>query len=140
MINKNESELLDFCEAKSLSGVISLIHALQTRNGCRVKCIFSTTVGFAKLDRDKFQTEEEIAKAIFSLPTFQLGSKKGEFRPMNNLLMVPLIFKKMTPEGMLRFDEVCHDFVLVIEKSPNPIFKSVGSVTILNDKDLPPLS
>lgn len=104
MSNENESELLDFCEAKSLSGVISLIHVLQTRNGCRVKCIFSTTVGLAKINHAKFQTEEEIAKAIFSLPTFQLGSKKGESRLINDLLTLPLIFEKMTPEGVLRFD------------------------------------
>ena len=136
----SESELIRFCESKSLSGVSRLIQILQTREGCRIKCIFSTTVGQAKINRSAFKSDAEIAKVIFGLPTMQLGSRKSESRPMNDLVILPLIFEKMTLEETLRFDEVCHDFALVIEKNANPVFKSVGSVTILKDMALPPLS
>lgn len=136
----SESELLIFCISKKLFGVAKLVQALQTRENSTVKLIFSSTVGLAKIDKTKYITPSEIEAVIFSLPSIQWGNRNGQDRPMNHLLHLPSSYEKLTTEQISSFDEVCHDFAVVLEGVHPFVFKSIGSASVLRDRSLPSLS
>ena len=122
------SSLRERYVSQKMPGVVALLDALCTEKGQTVRRIGSTTVGLVSLDKNQYKTEDEIAAAVFSLPSIFIGG--GGQTPLESLEELLPFAERHDLPGRKVFDDLCHDLAALLTGNKSIALKSVGSISI----------
>jgi hypothetical protein len=124
--------LADFSELELAGGVL-LVEKLSAPANDDVLRIGSITLGLPKIDRSKFTTVEELARAVLSLPSVHFGQADGTIAPLQSLASFVQGIKVVSPPPVTlkSVDLLLNDLAIVLETGSIVGCQFISSATVL---------